>query len=181
MMRPYNQLNADGITVRWNFVPRLGEVLPPGHTLVLAAPRPITIDAALREKIKEIKRAAEAAVLDYVVEYPDFEQKSWTKQEAEATAWMADPNAPTPFLDGLAAERGVSREVLIEKAFIKAQLFAQVCQKYAGIRQRLEDEAKAAHAAEDLEALKAVRWPRPQAQTEPEDPGEGGGEDGQPV
>lgn len=108
-------------------------------------------------KLAEVNRAAQAAInraagLD---EVPDFEVRTWALQGAEAKAWHADPSAPTPTLDAIAAARGVPPEILKQKAYDKTVAFGALTATVAGRRQALADRIEAAQDAEAVAAVEA--------------------------
>ncbi|SIR06869.1 hypothetical protein [Pseudacidovorax sp. RU35E] len=88
--------------------------------------------------------------------YPDFEQKTWPTQEREALAWEVNPAAPTPFLDGIAAVRGIPATEMRAKTLAAVNAFRQASQYLVGTRQALRDAIEAATTAE---AVQAITWP----------------------
>ena len=84
---------------------------------------------------------------------PQFERDSWASQAAEAQAWAADHDAPTPILAGIAQARGVPLDDLRAKALAKSNAFTALTASVAGQRQALEDQIR---AAETLAALDAI-------------------------
>lgn len=88
--------------------------------------------------------------------YPDFEQKTWPTQEREALAWEVNPATPTPFLDGIAAVRGITPEDMRAKTLGAVKAFREASQYLVGTRQALRDAIEAATTAE---AVLAVTWP----------------------
>lgn len=83
-------------------------------------------------------------------EVPEFERDTWPMQGAEARAWKLDPNAPTPTIDGIAADRQCDVNELREKAYRKTVFFEGVTRKVAGQRQKYVDVI---NAATDLDQL----------------------------
>lgn len=88
--------------------------------------------------------------------YPDFERQTWPAQEREALAWQADPAAPTPYLDGIAAVRGITPDDMRAKTLEAVLAFRSASQYLVGMRQALRDQVT---AAETVEAIQAVAWP----------------------
>ena len=84
---------------------------------------------------------------------PQFERDSWASQAAEAQAWSADHDAPTPILAGIAQARGVPLDDLRAKALAKSNAYTALTASVAGQRQALEDQI---HAAETLAALNTI-------------------------
>lgn len=95
-------------------------------------------------------------------ETPEFEIQTWTIQAAEAKAWHADPSAPTPTLDTIAAARGVPAELLKQKAYEKTVRYELATAHIVGLRQRYQDAIAAAENAEAVEAM-AFEFALPQA------------------
>lgn len=71
---------------------------------------------------------------------PYSEIQTWTKQEAEARAYLADDTSSTPLIDSLAATRGVDKDVLVGKIIAKADAYAVAIGRLTGLRQKVEDE-----------------------------------------
>lgn len=88
--------------------------------------------------------------------YPEAERLTWPVQQAEALAWDADSEAPTPYIDGLAAARGVTPDDMRQKTLEQTQLFMVASQQLVGTRQRLRDLV---HDAQTPEALDTINWP----------------------
>ncbi len=106
-------------------------------------------------KTSELNHAYESALAKLVAGYPEAEQKSWARQEAEATAYTADNSASTPFLSALASERGITVAQLAPLVLANAQAFAQASAVLTGRRQKARDAiADAANVA----ALDAVTY-----------------------
>ena len=113
------------------------------------------LTAAKAAKLHAAATAAQAFIetvagLDGV---PQFERDSWASQAAEAQAWAADHDAPTPILAGIAQARGVPLDDLRTKALAKSNAYTALTASVAGQRQALEDQI---HAAETLAALDAI-------------------------
>ena len=98
--------------------------------------------------------ADEAALSQLKDGYPEGEVQSWERQFAEAVAWQANPAAPTPTLDGIATARGITRDDLVGRVLVKAELFAIASGQIIGRRQMLED----AIAEASIEALAEMTW-----------------------
>ncbi|KVX06247.1 hypothetical protein ACVTTK_07755 [Alcaligenes nematophilus] len=124
-------------------------------TVAPAAPEPTLSD--LRElQLALVNAGFEKAAVALTTGYPEAERLTWPVQQAEALAWAADQTAPTPYLDGLAAARGIAVEDMRQKTLDQAQLFLQASQQLVGTRQRLRDQI---YAAKTAKAVKAVVWP----------------------
>lgn len=88
-----------------------------------------------------------------LIGYPQAEIDSFYRQEAEAKAYKANPQANTPMLRQIAENRGIEFEELVEKVLEKAQQFANVIGSVIGIRQGFEDRILAAQTQEELEQI----------------------------
>lgn len=117
-------------------------------------PAPSLADAQ-RDKLIEINAAFEAAAAALTAGYPKTETLTWPDQQREAMAWQADGNAATPFLDALAAARGIPRATYIAKTVAKINLFKAASAALVGKRQKLADQIQ---AATDATQLETVTW-----------------------
>lgn len=104
-------------------------------------------------KLAEINAACDAALAALTASYPSSELLTFDKQEAEARALLADPEAATPFLTPLAAARGMTVEELAQKVIAKADAFTAASGYVIGLRQKDEDRLKAAQTVEDVAAI----------------------------
>lgn len=86
--------------------------------------------------------------------YPPSERESWPVQTEEAKALLADPTAPTPWIDAAATARGLDRLELAHRIAAKNAQYRAVSGTLSGIRQRIEDQIDA--AGDDQAALKAI-------------------------
>lgn len=111
-------------------------------------------DAKLSQINSRFTQAA-AALTDG---YPEAERMTWATQQAEALAWAADNTAPTPYLDGLAAARGIEPDEMRQKTLAQIQLFMAASQQLVGKRQRLRDLAYEAKTPPELDA---IQWDEP--------------------
>lgn len=104
-------------------------------------------------KLTEINAACDAALAALTSSYPSSELLTFDKQEAEARALLADPEASTPFLTPLATARGMAVEELAQKVIAKADAFTTASGHVIGLRQKDEDRLKAAQTVEDVAAI----------------------------
>ena len=104
-------------------------------------------------KLAEINAACDAALAALTASYPSSELLTFDKQEAEARALLADPEAATPFLTPLAAARGLETEDLARKVIAKADAFTTASGHVIGLRQKDEDRLKAAQTVEDVAVI----------------------------
>lgn len=105
------------------------------------------------EKMFELNAAYQKAIAEMTPGYPEAEKLSFDKQEQEARAWLADDTALTPFVDALAAGRGMEKAELVRRIILKANAFALASGSLTGQRQRYEDMLE---AAQDAEAVAAI-------------------------
>ncbi|HWL28598.1 MAG TPA: hypothetical protein VNQ97_06785 [Burkholderiaceae bacterium] len=110
-------------------------------------------------KIAQINADFASAAAALTDGYPEAERLTWGVQQSEAFAWAADSDAPTPYLDGLAAARGIAPEEMRQKTLEQTQLFMAASQQLVGTRQRLRDLVYEAKTPEDLDA---IHWPEPE-------------------
>ena len=90
--------------------------------------------------------------------YPEYEVRSWPKQEAEARRWLLNANAATPWIDGAATGRGIAKAELVNKIMANAALFASLKGEFTGKRQKLRDQIAALGDSPDQEQLDAIQW-----------------------
>lgn len=88
--------------------------------------------------------------------YPEPERLTWPVQQAEALAFKADPQAPTPYLDGLAAARGITPTEMRQRTVAVVDAFMQASQQIVGTRQALQTQID---VAQTIQAVEAVSWP----------------------
>ena len=124
-------------------------------------PIPVGQSAAGQMKAAAIARinvSYQAAVKAMTSGYPEDEINSWPKQETEARAWLQDSNAHTPWIDGAAAERGISKAELVDRIIANAALFAPMHGQLTGKRQKLCDEVAALGNTPAQQQLDAIQW-----------------------
>lgn len=125
---------------------------------LLPIPTPHISAGMLRQ---ELANAYESRMAVIASGYPPSERESWPVQTEEAKALLADPAAPTPWIDAAAAARGLDRLELAQRIAAKNAQYRAVSGTLSGIRQRIEDQIDA--AGSDAEALKLINvnegWP----------------------
>ena len=111
-----------------------------------AMPEPTPEDLLARakaRKLREINDACDAALGALTSTYPAHELDTFSKQESEARSWLSDTTVETPFLDALAAARGLE----------KAELFAVTSGFLIGQRQRYEDQLALIQTVDEVEDI----------------------------
>jgi len=114
-------------------------------------------DQAKRDKLLEINQAFELSAAQLTAGYPSSEKLTWGIQQSEALAWLADPTSPTPYLDGLAAARGIDPLDMRQRTATKVAAFMEASKRLVGMRQALE---AAIEAATDRAQLEQICWPQ---------------------
>lgn len=105
------------------------------------------------KKAELVQRSAEKADQlknQILVGYPQAEIDSFYRQEKEALAYQADPQANVPMLRAIAEQRGISLDELVGKVLEKAAIFAAVMGQIIGTRQAFEDSILLAKNQQDL-------------------------------
>ena len=126
------------------------------RAMVLTAPA-----TPLQPKIAALNRinsAYQAAIAAMTAGYPKDEIESWPKQEAEARAWMADPSVATPWMDGAATGRGISKPQLAARIVGSVNRFAAEHGELTGKRQKLRDQIAALGNEYSQAQLDAIQW-----------------------
>lgn len=131
----------------WDFVD--------GVYYVTSTIRDMDLESAKTLARREVNHWYERDFFMFEEEYPSIERETWSKQESEARGFAADNSFPTPFIDSLAASRGVDKEILVSKILEKANQWVVFSATASGKRQRLFDSID---AATDVHTLAAVSW-----------------------
>ncbi len=113
----------------------------------------LTLADLRAEQLNAVNAAFERASQALTEGYPASERLTWPIQQAEALAWAADPAAPTPYLDGLAAARGIEPAELRQKTLDNVQAWMAASQQLIGRRQQLRDAIAAAATEDDIRAI----------------------------
>ena len=80
------------------------------------------------------------AVYELTKDTPKDEQATWTKQEAQARAWLVDPLGEYILIRGIANKRGVPLDILVAKIIEKSNKLEELLGDLTGLRQKAEDE-----------------------------------------
>lgn len=127
---------------------------------------PLSEDSPSAAEVVEALRQALAVEYDKHMQiiaagYPPSERESWPVQTQEARVLVADPAAPTPWIDAAALARGLDRVELAERICAKDDAYRQIHGALTGTRQRIGDAIDA--AGDDAAALALidvrVGWP----------------------
>jgi len=160
----YQELPPDAVDVPVDDFDRsMGRA--PGDTLdvidgrvVVIPKRAPTLNELKAAQLVDIRNACEQEIACLQVGYPTSEVLSWSKQEAEARAFVAAPSSATPLLDALAEARGINKAELAERVIVKANTFAQYSGAAIGKRQALEDALNALPSDATAEQIAAIAW-----------------------
>lgn len=112
-----------------------------------------TLEEVKAAKLAEINAGCDAILKQAVSGYPETEQQTFYKQDAESAAYLENPETETPFLTILAAARGISLEDMVTKVRAKTDAFSRLSAFICGQRQAMEDELDACASVEEVEAL----------------------------
>lgn len=116
------------------------------------------VDARPLDEVRDLQLKAidvdfEVAAQALTAGYPLTEQMTWPTQQAEALAWSKDPAAPTPYLDGIAAVRGIAPDEMRTRTLENLKAFLAGSQLLVGQRQRLRDEVLLAQTHEEVKNI----------------------------
>tara|TARA_R110002153_G_scaffold70851_4_gene185814 strand:+ start:1636 stop:2163 length:528 start_codon:yes stop_codon:yes gene_type:complete len=115
--------------------------------------KPIDINDYRNPLLELISSKSQYYVESLISTYPDFEKLTFETQKSEARGWAMDNTVDTPNVDILAFNRGIDREVLLEKISVKATEFEKLSMAIAGQRQKFEDLIALATTVEELDAI----------------------------
>jgi hypothetical protein len=148
----------DNVTAFQPFIDLWNNAAPQSSPLPNVTIIPPTASQLKAAAMKRINAAYQSAVDALTAGYPEDEVRSWPKQEAEARAWLQDSNAATPWIDGAAAGRGISKVDLIDRIMANAALFAPTHGQLTGKRQKLRDLIAALGDYPTQQQLDAIQW-----------------------
>jgi hypothetical protein len=103
------------------------------------------------QKVREIRAYFDGIVTGLKASVAAYEVATWDTQRTELTAYLANANNPTPYVDSLASARGETRDVLFGKIKAKVEALATL----QGKQQALE---KQVDAATDMGTLNAITY-----------------------
>lgn len=104
-------------------------------------------------KLAEIDIDFNAATDGMTAGWPQHEIQTWNKQEAEARAFIVDPNTPTPMLSTIAATRGLTVAELAQRVIRDADAFTTASAYYVGLRHQARQLVNALPDAGDYNRL----------------------------
>lgn len=118
---------------------------------------PVSITVAKKTAVVANNDAYNAATQAITADYPQLEKDTWPTQDKEIKAYQANPeNALTPWIDIASSVRGLTRIDYIDRTIAKVALFEQTSAYLTGLRQKYEDQIKAATTVAEVEALTFV-------------------------
>ncbi len=156
-MTQYYQISETGYPV-------ISPIELEGFTAYEVGNEPLELKDVLSvEVLKNAKqKAAQAIASDYQKSTQAMtgntdpaEMASWTKQEAEARAWIADNTAITPIIDNLIIGRamGESKADLVAKIIAKADAYAVAYAQVLGAYHAKQKAIEVATTVAEVEAI----------------------------
>lgn len=127
--------------------------LAAGNTLT-----PLPASYRIAKKKAAISGAAEMEISAIKSGYPESEVLSWSKQETEARAYLANNAAAVPLLDAMSGARAMSKAELAARIVAKSDAFAVLSGAVIGKRQKLEDQIDALGNNATQQQLDAIQW-----------------------
>jgi hypothetical protein len=126
-----------------------------GAQWVAKVPIVPTLAEAKSAKLKEVTSTYNASITALAGSIDKFELVSWTKQESEARAYVADNTVATPLLSGMVITRGLGETVadLANKIIAKADAYQTL---YASILGTYQSKQRAIDAATTVDEVNAV-------------------------
>jgi hypothetical protein len=118
---------------------------------VLVADQQAVLLRTKMQKLREIRTHFDGIVAGLKASVAPYEVATWDIQRNELTAYLANVNNPTPYVDSLASARGETRDALFGKIKAKVEAMAAL----QGRQQMLEKQVE---AATDVGALGAITY-----------------------
>ena len=119
----------------------------------LNAPPVPTLAQAQALQIAIINAAADTAFSAITATYPKQEVDTWPNQYAEATAFTANPLAPTPTLSAIATAMGSTVGVLAPIVLQKAAAYTAASGSVVGKRKLLTAQIQAATTVAEVQGV----------------------------
>lgn len=110
------------------------------------------IESVRKSQLGLVRKHFDAVIQGVRADAAAYEVETWAVQRDEYARWVADPQAATPYVDGLCAGRGVTKAELMPKIGAKVAGMASI----QGMQHATEKEIE---AAETIEAILAVTIP----------------------
>lgn len=120
-----------------------------GHPVLEELPT-LDLEEVKKAQISKINSEFHRATSHLLSEYPTIEQISWIIQAREILSWNESPENPTPYLDKIALERGISSEEMRNRTKHKINHFMEKSHVLIGRRQGLCDAIKHARTADEV-------------------------------
>lgn len=108
---------------------------------------------AKQEKLDEIDADFTVATNALTAGWPEHEIKTWSKQEAEARAYLADSSSFTPMLTNIANQRGLTVQELSTRVIQDADAFTAASGYYVGLRHKARQRVQAFSENDDISLL----------------------------
>lgn len=108
-----------------------------------------TLEGARAFRIKEVREHFGAMIGALKSDAAPYEVETWSVQRDEYARWLANPDAATPYVDGLCAGRGIAKAELMPKIGAKVAGLASI----QGVQHALEKEIEAALTVEEVRAI----------------------------
>lgn len=113
-----------------------------------------TLEEVKAAKLAEINAGCDAILKQAVSGYPETEQQTFYKQDAESAAYLENPETETPFLTILAAARGIDLATMVTKVRAKTDAFSRLSAFICGQRQAMEDKLENCKTIEEIQDIK---------------------------
>lgn len=149
--------DAEGPVDRYSIVD--GEVVDayPGKTetevneilRLKAESDPDRVREAQRAKIQAIRSHFNTIMVGLKADVAPYELETWTQQANEYDRYQTDSSKPTPWIDGLAKGRGITREQMVTLIGRKIEAMASI----QGAQHRLEKLVEAAKTLSEVSAV----------------------------
>lgn len=131
-----------------------------GYPILVDPPAPTLTDAKATQHAA-IATAFSLAAQNLTAGYPEAERLTWPTQQSEALAWEADNSTPTPYLDSIAAARGIDVQQMRNLTVTQVHAFQTASAQLVGTRQKLRDQIDAVTDAtpDAVGVVRAIVWP----------------------
>jgi hypothetical protein len=116
----------------------------------------MSLDAVKLRQHAAISAAFASAAETLTAGYPEAERLTWPTQQSEALAWEANNSTATPYLDSIAAARGIDVRQMRTLTLDQVHAFQTASAQLVGTRQKLRDQIDAATTVSDVQA---ITWP----------------------